>query len=301
MGRDLWPSSTDIEPILACATRHDGSSSKAYFGLESGKVLQYDLLTQTSTLSSFHNRSISALACDSRTGKLYSGSRDRCIAVDSGMFVQDAHDLSVTGLCMGDNMLCSGSRDTSVKAWDLETGTCITHRQFPRNLVTCLNYSAMRKLVVQGSEDLCVRLWDMKQGAQSSPVTVLGGYVYFPVSLDVNENSEQVLTGCKGFDDTGSQVKLWDLRNPSRPLLTMEGHCRDVVGCAFVGSSHVASASCDGVFRLWKISSDTAKCVREENLSSSLTGLHKTGKGNKLLVTSFSGDVWKYDNLIDEE
>lgn len=47
--------------------------------------------------------------------------------------------------------------------------------------VTCLEWLPdSRSAIAQGSEDLCVRLWDVREDSMQ-PAATLGGYTYFPV------------------------------------------------------------------------------------------------------------------------
>ena len=68
--------------------------------------------------------------------------------------------------------------------WDVETGACTVKVREPRNMVTCLKYLASESssAVVQGGEDLRLRVWDSRQGGLT-PVLTIKGYVYFPVCV----------------------------------------------------------------------------------------------------------------------
>lgn len=81
--------------------------------------------------------------------------------------------------------ICSGSRDTSLRLWDVETGACTASVSVPRNLVTCLKYlpgppASSSSTIAQGGEDLRLRVWDARE-AGLRPALTVEGYTYFPV------------------------------------------------------------------------------------------------------------------------
>lgn len=171
--------------------------------------------------------------------------------------IANSHELNIMAVtnCPSDaSIICSGSRDYSVKSWDVESGTCKVTYSLPRNIVTTLESSAANPhMLYQGAEDLFVRVWDTRNPSHHAPAQVISGYVYFPVSMDVHAEGQLLATGCKGFDSVGCTVKVWDLRNTSQPLADYAGHSQDVVGCKFSTQNPdlLVSASKDGSIRVW--------------------------------------------------
>mmetsp|Transcript_20378 Transcript_20378/g.34342 ORF Transcript_20378/g.34342 Transcript_20378/m.34342 type:complete len:209 (-) Transcript_20378:61-687(-) len=133
-------------------------------------------------------------------------------------------------------------------------------------------------LLMQGSEDLCVRGWDVRQSSKV-PAVHLTGFVYFPTSLALSHgsNSHLLAAGCKGFNSNGCEVKIWDLRggrggnsngdaggnSGGPPVLQhqLTGHEHDVTGVQFMKVKHsssqkddllVMSVSRDGYMRRWE-------------------------------------------------
>ena len=176
--------------------------------------------------------------------------------VESGVFdttLEQAHTLNISALAASSTHVFSGSRDYSVKAWDLATKTCTSEFSCPRNIVTALAYSPSAQLLFQGSEDLCVRAWDVRSSHGSAPSLQLGGYVYFPLCLALQAGEQLLATGCKGFNGVGCGVVLWDVRKPSAPLAQLAGHSQDVVSCVFspARSGLLLTASKDGSVLAW--------------------------------------------------
>jgi WD40 repeat protein len=170
--------------------------------------------------------------------------------------VEQAHSLNISGLAIspsGSNV-ATGSRDYTVKKWDSGTLTAVNEFKVPRNIVTCMRFDTeMGNMIYQGSEDLVVRIWDTRSQI-SQPSMVLSGYVYFPLCMDVE--STTLVTGCKGFNGVGCEVKIWDLRNPSEPTYNISGHTQDVTDC-YLFDGKVFSVSKDGSYSLCDSSSGT--------------------------------------------
>ena len=60
-------------------------------------------------------------------------------------------------------MLASGGRDYAVKVWDPESGRCTSTSKISRNLVTCAKFfKDGSQRFAQGSEDLTMRVWDVR-------------------------------------------------------------------------------------------------------------------------------------------
>jgi WD40 repeat protein len=180
--------------------------------------------------------------------------------------IEHAHDLNISAVMCPQSaemshFMFSGSRDYSVKGWDVNQSskTPVVTFQSPRNIVTAL---AGRKrdssLVYQGSEDLCVRVWDIRQSS-NSPVNHITGYVYFPLCMSLQEEGNIFATGCKGFNSVGCGVLLWDLRNTAKPLKELKYHSQDITSCHFLPDNQniLISASKDGSIVAWDVESES--------------------------------------------
>ena len=213
----------------------------------------------------------------------------------------NAHELNLSSIAIDENngdgnTVWSGSRDYSVKQWDVTTGKCVSIYSCPRNIVTAMTVgtscstsssslsstgtytntgSGASPLIYQASEDLKIRIWDPRKGSGTgtstgigmfkSPALEIGGFVYFALCLDLHRDGLLLATGCKGFNNVGCEVKVWDLRYTGRgPIHDYIGHSQDVTACKYVysDSSSFANAdasrsaqlvSCckDGTIRVW--------------------------------------------------
>lgn len=189
------------------------------------------------------------------------------------------HELTVAAVAAADNgrVAMTGSRDSSVRVWDLSTAACTGRAHVSRNVVTCLSWVADEPtLVAQGSEDLRLRLWDVR--ALSRPASVIEGYTYFPLCVDCA--GHLVLTGSNGFDGTGCELRLWD-RRTLKQVHEMRGHKQAVTGCALLRSQagagwsslRAVSGSKDGEVRLWDASTGQAHVQPLWLSSGGVTGM----------------------------
>lgn len=90
-------------------------------------------------------------------------------------------------------------------------------------------------IIIQGSEDLSVKIWDIREGLKVE--NTLGNYTYFPLSLDSDESDNYILTSSKGFDGIGCEVKLWDLRKMS-VVYNLTGHSQDTTSCCIINKNN---------------------------------------------------------------
>jgi len=154
--------------------------------------------------------------------------------------------------------LFSGSRDASVKLWDAATMQLVAKTEIARNLVTCIRCFHHEPLALQGSEDLTLRLWDAR--AMIKPTVTLGGYSYFPLCTDVSGDNHYAVTGSKGFNGSGCEIRIWDLRMNAQ-LRVLSGHQQDVTGCRITNDGRILTACKDGTIGLWHFDSDEVRSL----------------------------------------
>lgn len=266
--------------------------------------------------------SVSRVACGRVRCDCYSSSRDNVIrhwrrGQEDPVQELKGHTLSINALAVScdETRLCSGSRDYTVRIWDIASQTQISKSKINRNVVTCCRWvgSADPMVLAQSSEDLTVRIWDTR-GPALQCGQVLRGFVYFPISMDTSPDGQFLLTGAKGFSaGNGADVKLWDRRKAAGPLHQMSGHTMDVKGVGFLptsnglndGRSSLASASKDQTIKIWDQTTgdQTAEWNIGGGMFTSMASAHHDGRGagsdgggNCMLLcaVTFWGSIYVY-------
>lgn len=236
------------------------------------------------------------------------------------------HTLNVT--CVDHHpsgaLAVSGSRDNSVRLWDLARGgEEMFCGNIKLNLVNFVKFFPGISCVVQGGEDRTIRLWDLRIGQSKSTLELLNTmegeecFATCGISLAssighadaaLREDPYHLITGHNGANGCGCFVKEWDLRSPGKEICTHRGHRNSVVSvCPSKFTKPVqdsaspspslsfASCSADSVVYLWEKSSST---------TSSLTPIDELAIGEGIttcMTTAFSPPAKeKSDHSADE-
>jgi len=186
------------------------------------------------------------------------------------------------------HVLATGSRDKSVKLWDVASGRAVATLTGHRGVVSAVAFSSDRRTVASGSSDLAVKLWNVAGRREVATLTGYGSVQAMAFSPDgrtlATGNSDltvmlwdvatrrqaATLTGHRNgvravafspdgrtlasgaFDDT---VKLWDVAG-HRESGTLTGHGDDVLAVAFAPDGRIlASGSWDETAKLWNVAS----------------------------------------------
>jgi len=160
------------------------------------------------------------------------------------------HEDSVYCVQFDKNIIVSGSRDKSIKFWNIKTLECIKELRHHQGSVLCLQYDD--KIVVSGSSDSTLIIWDFKTGNVLRILSGKNGHTA-PV-LDVRFNKEVIVSCSKD-----STIKIWDLETGALRK-TLNGH-RAAVNAIHIHGDEVVSASGDCSIKLWNIK--TGECIRE--------------------------------------
>jgi len=253
---------------------------------------------------STHEKEITKVACGGQNHELYaSASRDKRICVwrcssdcaETGPQCRcSGHDMVVTGVSLspsGSHML-SGSRDNSVRLWDVDGGQCVRMTALAQNVVThvCWGRSCGTWVVAQSSEDKTIRLWDSRS-LRVAFTTVPKQYIQTCCDLS-GADDRFCLSASNGFGGNGCEATLWDLRGGAKILREFTGHFETINGCCFVpSSSHFMAATCsnDGIVRLWDCDSGITLATVVIPASGPLTSITANVDGSLYVSSFFAG------------
>ena len=157
------------------------------------------------------------------------------------------HTNGVMCLQFDENVLITGSYDTTAKVWDTETGQEIRTLKGHTSGIRCLQFDDQK--LMTGSLDGTVRLWDWKTGECKRVFNAHSEGI-----ITLNFGGRYVATG--SMDKT---IRVWD--SESKQTFLLRGHT-DWVNCVKldVASRTLFSASDDLTIRLWDL--DTKECLK---------------------------------------
>ena len=197
----------------------------------------------------------------------------------------------------------TGSRDTYVKVWREEPGsqrfvdaaTLKGHSDFVSAVCWCQEYKNFTGLVVSGSRDCQVILWDVEgalvRGEDVHPLIRMDGHKYQVTGVAVLENGAMV----SGSLD--STLRVWDDGSCSNVLDTHKGPVLCVLALPDSEGSVVVSGSGDCTIRMWDVkdTENPCKCIMEGHTDTVRSIAYVSGIG----IVSGSHDttlkVWTLD------
>ncbi|PVU92094.1 hypothetical protein BB561_004045 [Smittium simulii] len=157
------------------------------------------------------------------------------------------HQDSVYCVQFDKKKIVTGSRDNTIKIWDIRTLQCLKVLIGHTASVLCLKYD--NEILVTGSSDSTIIVWCMKTFQQKLQ---LQGHI--AGVLDVGFNKDFIISCSK--DCT---IKLWD-RNTGELVSTLVGH-KGPVNAISLHESTLVSASGDTLIMMWDL--NTKKQIKE--------------------------------------
>lgn len=174
--------------------------------------------------------------------------RKRCIRTFTG------HKDGVNSVCLSvdSRLALSGSKDHTLKLWEVATGRCLRTFEGHVDWVNSVCLSTDSRLALSGSSDYTLKLWEVATGQ-----CIRTFYRHTPKvnSVCLSADSRFALCGC---DD--SNLELWKV-DTGCYLRSFQGHTDGVNSVCMSANSRLAlSGSSDFTLKLWKV--DTGRCLR---------------------------------------
>ncbi len=143
------------------------------------------------------------------------------------------------------SILASGSRNGSIKLWDVATGERRSTLTWPGGDVDALAFSPDGATLASGDEAGVVSLWDV---AANRKPHKLKGHEGAVLSVAFSPDGRLVASG-----SGDATIKLWDLWTGGRELQALAGHQGPVTSVAFLPDGlALASESGDGTVKIWE-------------------------------------------------
>jgi WD40 repeat protein len=163
----------------------------------------------------------------------------------------EGHSDEVTAVALSWDGRCrrivSGSRDRTVKVWDLESGRQLHTLKGHSDAVTCVTVTPNGRLIVSGSEDHTLRVWDMES---TQEVRTLPGHSAEVNGVAVTPDGRRVVSA-----SSDRTLKIWDLES-GRELRTLNGHNGEVKAVAVcLDGRRVVSGAFDQMLKVWDLDS----------------------------------------------
>jgi len=103
-------------------------------------------------------------------------------------------------------LLATGSRDKTIKIWEVATGQCIQTLTGHDNWIRGVVFHPSNNFLISVSDDKSIRIWDLKQNRCLK--TIQDAHAHFISCLDYNTKDPHLVTG--GVDDV---IKVWLARD----------------------------------------------------------------------------------------
>jgi WD40 repeat protein/serine/threonine protein kinase len=163
------------------------------------------------------------------------------------------HADSVFSVCLsvGNRFALSGSKDGTLKLWDMETGQCLQTFSGHTGSVFSVCLSADSRFALSGGDDGILRLWDVATG---KCVRTFIEHINVVFSMHLSVDIRFILSG--SFDGT---LKLWEITT-GQCVRTFIGHTDEVFSvCLSADGRFALSGSKDRTLKLWDVA--TGQCV----------------------------------------
>ncbi|MEO7715783.1 MAG: WD40 repeat domain-containing protein [Capsulimonas sp.] len=200
-----------------------------------------------------------ALTCESRSlwaaailllfaGSAMAVSQPDMIATIKPVHVFSGHtdDVSAVAFSPDGGRFASGSKDTSIKLWDISSGEELETYHGHTSTITCLAYTGKDNLLLSGSLDSTIRIWDLDS---DDPPRILFGPGEPVTDLAISNDGTHVLAASHGFQDwsiSEGVIKQSYLAN-GNDLLSI---------CYTPDNKQALSGDADGAARVWTLGSD---------------------------------------------
>lgn len=146
----------------------------------------------------------------------------------------------------------SGSKDHSIRVWDVKTGQCVRTFYGHTHFVNAVALALDGNCIVSASHDGTIRVWDLEAG---ECLKTLEGHKGTVNTVAIAPDGKTIVSG--GADKT---VRIWSLKTGQCDVI-LKGHTSYVEAVAVIPDGNtIVSGSTDETLRIWDIRK--RKCVK---------------------------------------
>ena len=216
---------------------------------------------------------------------LFSKHRNNIFVLDlEGTLIEilEGHTGSINSLVLTPDgkYLCSGSYDTTIKIWDMQTWECVETLMDHRETVNCLNVSVDGKYLISTDYDGVNIIWNIKDWTVKH---VLQNYV----SIYVTAVTSDGLLCCGSLD---TSIKIWDIETGMFVKL-LKGHMEPVTSLVVMPNGLLCSGDADGYILIWDISKSKTLGVDSKGHTNNIFSLSVTPNGKFLISSHKNGKI----------
>ena len=170
--------------------------------------------------------------------------------------------------------IISGSRDNSIKLWQVSDGSLIRTLTGHTNSVHSVGFSPDGAKIISGSRDNSIKLWQVSDGSLIRTLTAsnpIKSVQFSPDGTKIASGSATTFSFLTGAASAGT-VKLWKVSDGTQIRTLQETDMSDYIPSVQFSSdgTKVFAAIDSSTFKIWKVSDGTQ--TKKFSPSSSLTG-----------------------------
>ncbi|XP_076925108.1 protein SPA1-RELATED 4-like [Bidens hawaiensis] len=182
-----------------------------------------------------------------------------------------------------------------VQVWDVAQGRLSMEMKEHERRAWSVDFSTDPKLLASGSDDGCVKLWNINQNSSIGTIRTKANACCVQFRCD----SSNFLA----FGSADHRVYYHDIRNLNVPLHTLVGHKRTISYIKFLDSKTLVSSSTDNTLKLWDLSDDTCQVVDRpiQSFSGHINVKNFVGlsiSGNYIATGSETNEVFIYHKAL---
>ncbi len=163
--------------------------------------------------------------------------------------ILEGHTGPITCLAIAPSQECfvSGSKDGTLKIWNLKEGKCISTLEGHSSEVSCVDISPNGRFVVSGGHDKMLRLWEWETGRC---IYAMEGHDHWVEHVKITPDGREIISGSRD-----NNIRIWERKSGHR-LYLLNNHTDLISSLGITSDGHyLVSSSHDRTLRVWDLES----------------------------------------------